>query len=649
MTKLSGIIPQRVTDPPLRVPRPGPRRGAGAPGRGCPRNISEDRLSDHFLDRREAVLDLCQAGAAEGDHPFLDPLPLDLQGRGAGEDHLLDLLRDLQDLHEGDATLQAGPVAALAALALHDLNRLRLFRGEAELDQDLGRDVGRDLAVRADPADQALGGDEDDRRGDEVRLDAHVHEPVDRRGSVVRVERGEDEVARQGGLHGDLGRFEVADLADEDDVRVLPQEGPEGRGEIQSDRVLHLHLVHAGQVELDRVLGRHDVRVGGVDPREGGVEGVRLPRPRGPGYQDHSPRAEDRLLELLEARPFEAQLRHVEHQVVLVEKPADDLLAEEGRQDADAVVELLHLRGELHLDLDAPVLREAFLGDVELGEDLDARRDRFLELARRVHHLRQHAVHPVADPVLLLVGLDVDVGGAALDGVRQDDVDEPDDGSLFPFLDELLEVDGVLLFLVHDLERGVGGVDGRHLLHDLLQLEGVRGAVVPVDRVLEGDLGSDDRLDVVAGHELQVVHREDVRRVGHRDGERRARLVDRQDVVLARDVRRDQLQDVRVDLEVRQVDRRDAELRRQRLRDVVFGDEAEPHERLTQLHPRVLLLLERQRELLGVDELRLEEKFSQFDRHGRNDSRSSARWRAPVSAGGGSRSRGGEAGPALRR
>ena len=435
-------------------------------------------------------------------------------------------------------------------------------------------------------------------------------------------------MARQRRLDGDLGGLEVADLADEDDVRVLPEEGAERGREVQADRVLHLHLVDAGQVELDRVLGRHDVRVGGVDPREGRVEGVRLPGAGRSGDEDHSPGAEDRLLEPLEARLLEAQLRHVEHQVVLVEEPADDLLAEEGRQDADAVVELLHLPGELHLDLDASVLRQALLGDVEPREDLDARGDRLLELRGGVHHLLEDAVDPVPDPVLLLVGLDVDVRGAALDRVRQDDVDEPDDRGFLPLLDQLLEVDGVLLLLVDDLEGGVGGVDRRHLLHDLLQLEGVGGAVVPVDRVLEGDLRGDDRLDVVAGHELQVVHREDVRRVGHRDGERRAGLVDREDVVLARDLGGDELQDVRVDLEVRQVDRRHAELRGERLRDVVLGDEAEPHERLAQLHPRFLLLLQGRGELLRVDELRLQEKFSELDRHEGNDSRSPARRQA---------------------
>ena len=53
-----------------------------------------------------------------------------------------------------------------------------------------------------------------------------------------------------------------------------------------------------------------------------------------------------------------------------------------------------------------------------------------LQLQRRVHHLVEDAVDAVADPVLLLVGLDVDVGGAALDGVGEDDVDQLDDRRL---------------------------------------------------------------------------------------------------------------------------------------------------------------------------------------------------------------------------
>ena len=87
--------------------------------------------------------------------------------------------------------------------------------------------------------------------------------------------------------------------------------------------------------------------------------------------------------------------------------------------------------------------------------------------------------------------------------------------------------------------------------------------------------GRDHRLDVVARHELDVVHGEDVRRIGHGDGDRGAGLVDREDVVFAGHVAGDQLDDGGVDLEMHEVDRRHAELLRQAFRDVFFGDESE--------------------------------------------------------------------------
>jgi hypothetical protein len=81
----------------------------------------------------------------------------------------------------------------------------------------------------------------------------------------------------------------------------------------------------------------------------------------------------DGLHEPLELLLLEAQLGHVELQVRLVEEAHDDLLAPDRGEDRHAVV---HLLAAAHLELDAPVLREAPLGDVEARHDLDARRDR---------------------------------------------------------------------------------------------------------------------------------------------------------------------------------------------------------------------------------------------------------------------------------
>ena len=66
----------------------------------------------------------------------------------------------------------------------------------------------------------------DDRGRAQERFDAHVRQSGEGAGSVVRVQRGEDEVACQGGLDRVLRGLQVADLADEHHVGVLTQDRP---------------------------------------------------------------------------------------------------------------------------------------------------------------------------------------------------------------------------------------------------------------------------------------------------------------------------------------------------------------------------------------------------------------------------------------
>jgi hypothetical protein len=64
-----------------------------------------------------------------------------------------------------------------------------------------------------------------DRRTEEERLDAHVDHSGEGTRRVVRVDRGEHEVARKRRVDRDLDRLLVADLTDHDDVGVLAEEG----------------------------------------------------------------------------------------------------------------------------------------------------------------------------------------------------------------------------------------------------------------------------------------------------------------------------------------------------------------------------------------------------------------------------------------
>ena len=90
------------------------------------------------------------------------------------------------------------------------------------------------LALGADHAHQALGEDGFERRGHEIRLDPHIHQPGHGAGGIVGVQRREDQVPGQRGLDGDLRRLVIADFADEDDVGVVTQNRPQAAGERQS-------------------------------------------------------------------------------------------------------------------------------------------------------------------------------------------------------------------------------------------------------------------------------------------------------------------------------------------------------------------------------------------------------------------------------
>jgi len=80
-------------------------------------------------------------------------------------------------------------------------------------------------AVGAELAREALGHDQEHGGGDVEGRHAHVGKAGEALRRIIGVQRGQHEVTSLRGLDRDLGGFQVADLADHDDVRVLAQEG----------------------------------------------------------------------------------------------------------------------------------------------------------------------------------------------------------------------------------------------------------------------------------------------------------------------------------------------------------------------------------------------------------------------------------------
>ncbi len=87
-------------------------------------------------------------------------------------------------------------------------------------------------------------------------------------------------------------------------------------------------------------------------------------------------------------------------------------------------------------------MRQTLFGDVQFGHDLQAAGNRVLEAQRRGHHRGELSVNAEPHAHFELVRLDVDIAGSALHGIRQDQVDELDDGCFFR---RLLQRGGVQL------------------------------------------------------------------------------------------------------------------------------------------------------------------------------------------------------------
>ncbi len=201
----------------------------------------------------------------------------------------------------------------------------------------------------------------------------------------------------------------------------------------------------------------------------------------------------------------------------------------------------------------------------------------------------------------------MDVGYALQHGVRQEPVDELHHRR---GLDLRGQHRVVLVFL------GLDDLDV--VLPPLLEEVGHLGvldhpSVVLLEVLAEGVLPDDDRLDLELGDELEVVDGGEVRRVRHRHRQHAPDPPEREDEMLVGDVRRNQLQDLRVDGDLRQVDGGHAVLLGEHPRELVLGHEAEADERVADARSRRPRLLQTLPELLLGDEALFDEEVPETE------------------------------------
>ena len=371
------------------------------------------------------------------------------------------------------------------------------------------------------------------------------------------MQRAEHQVAGERRLDGDVGHLAVTDLTHQDDVRRLAQHALERRAEGQPDVLADLHLVDAVEVVFDRVLGGDDLAVRRVEDVERRVQRGGLARAGGAGHQEDAVGTADDPVEDVERVLLETEVEETDAHAVGAQDAQHHALAVVRRAGAHAEVDV----GAVHAELDASVLRDALLGDVHAGHQLEAREDGVLQLLRQLLHHLAGAVDPVAQQDVRLGGLDVDVRGTAVHGLDDDPRGHLDDRAFVVDVDGLVDgaVHGSVDALVDRLVDGIG---------DDLLARAV--GLLAVDVRLDLATGGDARLLEVADAEAQDLEPVEVHRVVDHQLELAAAAGHRQHQVLLDQVRRHQgLVDLVHVLEPVEVQERHAELVCKRLGNVL--------------------------------------------------------------------------------
>ena len=115
---------------------------------------------------------------------------------------------------------------------------------------------------------------------------------------------------------------------------------------------------------------------------------VVLPEPVGPGHQDDAVRLRDQLQEPLQRLARHADRLKAQLVLALVQQAQHGALAVRAGQRGHPHVD----RARADAQRDAAVLRQALLGDVQVGHDLQARDQRRMQRTVRLDHFAQRAV-----------------------------------------------------------------------------------------------------------------------------------------------------------------------------------------------------------------------------------------------------------------
>src|SRR5258708_4688929 len=249
--------------------------------------LNEGHLVDLF-ERCQAVARFGKSGIRQESHAFVADDAFDFRGRPAADDHLTDVVGQVQQFGDRTAATEARTGAFQAADTLDKLNLGPEVRIESRGAQHFRRIAYRPLAVHAYNTHHPLRQNTIQGRDEVIRLNSHVNEAADNVGNVVRMHGRKYQVSGQRGLNRDLRCFIVSNFADHDFVRVVAQDGTQSASKRQPFFLINGSLRDAANLIFNGVFDGDDLVFVGFNLVDSGVQRGRFTRAGWARDQHHS-------------------------------------------------------------------------------------------------------------------------------------------------------------------------------------------------------------------------------------------------------------------------------------------------------------------------------------------------------------------------
>lgn len=203
---------------------------------------------------------------------------------------------------------------------------------------------------------------------------------------------GQDQMAGHRGVKCSSGCVRVANLTHENDVRILPQDGPECLGKCQAGFFVHLHLADPIDFIFDRVFDRHDVQWVPADFIDARIEGGGFAAAGRTHGKQHSLRTSNQRMQAFLDFGLKSDLREGHEGTSAPQQSNDDLLAPSRRQDGDSKIEPARF-----FCRDVPILWKPPFTDVELREYFDSNGEVLVHPPGDFQNFLEQTVDAVAD------------------------------------------------------------------------------------------------------------------------------------------------------------------------------------------------------------------------------------------------------------